>query len=800
MELLKKKFPNKQQNDSFEPINHRVTPLDRRLVVQTIKKLSKNSATAIDSWTRGLLIDPISVDPSIAEDLGIIIAMISSSTQTKNKEKEQDIRNNENPKKKNKNNNNIDEDESLLDEFGQPQQQQQPAREPAEHEFFDNLTMDMIRAARLIGIPKPDGGIRPIVISSFLAKLCGSCLLKRSNNVSRIPNQYAIGNPNGSKIVGHLARQQYQKGKAIVCVDLVNAYNTTKRKNIFNQMQQDSIDDDLLSYFCIMYHKHSNLVSYGPSGRTNVICSDEGIRQGDAPSSYFFCLVMRKVCDLITAKYTSNDQCSVYCYMDDMTIICDPQVAAEVIDFSIVCAEECGFAVNREKSAIICKEFIPINNNTEDSSDNNNLLNINNNTLSIPTASNEEPFKLLGVNVTNSFEEFNNNIIKRADRFFDSLDMIDVHPEIKHLILHFCGRPRLLYYCETTPPQFAKDVVQHFQHKMKSSFSKIIGVEDLDTIRDEMLHSAFGANLPDYFSHHEQIYNNTATYVETRSGYGAVRVELINTSKEDFTSLECSHDRQWTRYIAPTNVAQLTPIQYRTALAIRCKLIPDSFRKEIGDDYLKCDCETLMIIKNLTKQEEDELNEIVQQTPNAKKAPLVQHLIKCPAMHKLYDSTRHNLVKNALRHIANRHGISVYDEPTFYDYQDGLANRPDLTFCIPTQRPYITTDITIVQPSEKPGVIYVGLAAAEAANKKIQKHAAAVHQRDHQFIPFALETTGHFDLGAKELIRVLKSTLPYSQQYDFLRDMYGAVSTALAEYRAEVLINTLTHAKTRRQR
>jgi len=312
MELLKKKFPNKQQNDSFEPINHRVTPLDRRLVVQTIKKLSKNSATAIDSWTRGLLIDPISVDPSIAEDLGIIIAMISSSTQTKNKEKEQDIRNNENPKKKNKNNNNIDEDESLLDEFGQPQQQQQPAREPAEHEFFDNLTMDMIRAARLIGIPKPDGGIRPIVISSFLAKLCGSCLLKRSNNVSRIPNQYAIGNPNGSKIVGHLARQQYQKGKAIVCVDLVNAYNTTKRKNIFNQMQQDSIDDDLLSYFCIMYHKHSNLVSYGPSGRTNVICSDEGIRQGDAPSSYFFCLMMRKVCDLITAKYTSNDQCSVY--------------------------------------------------------------------------------------------------------------------------------------------------------------------------------------------------------------------------------------------------------------------------------------------------------------------------------------------------------------------------------------------------------------------------------------------------------------------------------------------------------
>ena len=92
----------------------------------------------------------------------------------------------------------------------------------------------------------------------------------------------------------------------------------------------------------------------------------------------------------------------------------------------------------------------------------------------------------------------------------------------------------------------------------------------------------------------------------------------------------------------------------------------------------------------------------------------------------------------------------------------------------------------------------IGLAAAEAANRKILKHSAAVNRRDHQFIPFALETTGHFDRGAKQLINILKETLPFAYKLNFIRDMYGAVSTALAEYRAEVLINTLTNAKTRK--
>lgn len=177
-------------------------------------------------------------------------------------------------------------------------------------------------------------------------------------------------------------------------------------------------------------------------------------------------------------------------------------------------------------------------------------------------------------------------------------------------------------------------------------------------------------------------------------------------------------------------------------------------------------------------------------------SPFLCHCISCSQLHNIHYARRHDLVKDAIRYIANRYGITVTNEPTFYEYDGGQHNRPDLTFCVPYKRCYIATDITVVQPSSKEGVENIGAAAAHAAQEKIKKHSSAVSKRNHQFIPFALETTGHFDRGARNLIKELQTVMPFSRKISFSRDMYGAVSTALAEYRAEVVINALTRART----
>jgi hypothetical protein len=144
-------------------------------VYETLKKMPKDAACAIDGWTRNLLMSAITVDHSIAEDLGVILAMIASTTQhaeaprqqqqqqeQQQQNQNQNFRNNA-ARQNNNNNNKTNSKETWC-------------------RYFDELTMEMLRAARLVGIPKPDGkSYRPIVVSSFFSKLTGACLLRRAD-------------------------------------------------------------------------------------------------------------------------------------------------------------------------------------------------------------------------------------------------------------------------------------------------------------------------------------------------------------------------------------------------------------------------------------------------------------------------------------------------------------------------------------------------------------------------------------------------------------------------------------------
>ena len=72
-------------------------------------------------------------------------------------------------------------------------------------------------------------------------------------------------------------------------------------------MEEDNIDDDLVTYFYTVYSVASDLVMFGPDYKVHIIESDEGLRQGDSPSAYLFCLVMRRVRDAILQKYPKDE-------------------------------------------------------------------------------------------------------------------------------------------------------------------------------------------------------------------------------------------------------------------------------------------------------------------------------------------------------------------------------------------------------------------------------------------------------------------------------------------------------------
>ena len=390
--------------------------------------------------------------------------------------------------------------------------------------------------------------------------------------------------------------------------------------------------------------------------------------------------------------------------------------------------------------------------------------------LPIPVADPNQLFKMLGINITNNFEEYNNTIKERIDTFFEVLDNLTIHPEIKHLILHLCGKPKLLYYCETTPPQYGKEVAELFDRKAKESFATLIDIKDSKLISDDILYDKFGGNLPHYSKHHQALYNNCVANALTGGRMqNNIHGLLISSDIEKFKSPECSHDRLWTHWLnsTSTKLHQLAPYEYTTALAIRCSLAPDLIIDKMGQS-VRCGCSSLV---NVRKE-------------------LARHLCSCTEMSKLEYANRHTYVKHAIRSVLTQYGIQSDNEPNYYNYATGNC-RPDITVrMVGTKN--IAIDLTIVKPDANE----IGAAAKRAAEAKEKIHGAAVSAFEHVFIPFALETTGHMDASCFAFFKLVRNEVHFHHRIQFQRDFFGAISTALARFRAHSMISAANQSLT----
>ena len=730
-EQVQQKFTKREATEDFppEPIHH-IVPFTENQVFNVIRTMAKTAATAIDGWTQPLMFTAVRQDHSIAADLGIIVAMIMQSHADETPEQQRLV-------------------------------------------FFNKIAMDIIRAARCLGIPKPEGGTRPICISGFLTKLTGALTLKRAN-IKQLPHQYAIATQDGAKRIIHLARDDYERGKCVIRIDLRNAYNETKRKRILQQLKDEERDVDLIAYFSTMYQPASKMYMFGPRGAKIMFESDEGVRQGDSPSSLFFCLVTCKATTTMVERCKQEGiEMDIRGFMDDESITCEPEHAMGGAMIACECFEQIGFTVNKEKSAMICRAPIPRDDNA-----------------ALPFKifdQHTEQFRLLGGVINTVYEDMNAMLLERINKFFTALDKIDVHPEIKHTILHLCGKPKLLYFVETTPPQFSKLVVGHFEKLAKASFAKLINVHP-DRITDERLYSIDGAAIPHYSEHAQELYTNSRTMALTRCKRPQAFVRLVNipgthfnktcvntenTSQEDDAARlestdngtcqrEALYDSTWTHYLNQAQHKQMPQSFYVTALAQRCDVIPQHIR---GDNTqpIACTCGVLC-----TTDKE-----------------IIAHAIKCHRMSQIHEGRRHTFLKSDLVNIARSYGIVSTIEPTNYHYNGDVKKRPDITFHV-MPKP-IVTDVTIVTPKDN-----TGSAAIEAASNKNKIHYDACAREGHVFIPFAMETYGHFDERCFDLIKKLSYAVPHSEQSAFKRDMHAAASTAMAEYRARAVTNACT--------
>ena len=202
--------------------------------------------------------------------------------------------------------------------------------------------------ADLIGLNKPDGGIRPIAIGSTLRRLAAKCVsaaVKEEMGSLLFPTQLGFGTPMGAEATVHAARSYLNgmiEGNSLVKLDFQNAFNSIRRDSMLKSVLEKV---PLVFPLAFTSYCQPTFLFFG----NYIIHSCEGVQQGDPLGPLLFCLAIQ---DLITSL---KSEFNVF-YLDDGTL----GESLEDIKSDLAHLKELalnfGLKLNCSKSELICVE------------------------------------------------------------------------------------------------------------------------------------------------------------------------------------------------------------------------------------------------------------------------------------------------------------------------------------------------------------------------------------------------------------------------------------------------------------
>jgi hypothetical protein len=516
---------------------------------------------------------------------------------------------------------------------------------------------------------------------------------------------------------------------AILRFDVKNAFGNLPRRVIEGQLA--SSDATLQQFFRMVYGGTSSIATFGEGDRLAFIAMADGVKQGDATSSFFFCIALDRA--LHTIHMALNElgiDAHVYAYMDDITICAPPEHVNRIVDIVTGALKQIGLEVNLNKS----KVFSPYTQST----------------FSIPSANPNDPFIILGANLSDdATEKFQRNEINKQTSYFDLLSKLPLHPQIEMTLLRICGAPRISYHCAVTPPHAARAVAEAFDETIKKRASWILDPTGNTIVPHSKLHSTAGLGFPWYTGNIQELYS-TSQRMSLTDDPMVPRVSLYVDDTP--TTAEAQIDSQWMFYEARHH---LMPIQYATAIAIRL----NTLTPRLSLRNTKCNCGF-----TYTNLDED----------------IIEHILKCDMATGYTHTHRHNLVRDAIIDTCRSYGITVSKEPQAFVYSTDKHLRPDI-LCH-TSPMCIVTDVTMIHSASD---------ITTAEKQKTEKHSAACAKLNCVFLPFAMHTRGTIGPRAEDFIRQLAKAVIPSASSAFIREVRHSVSVAAAKGRANSILSAV---------
>ena len=601
-----------------------------------------------------------------------------------------------------------------------------------------------------------DGGVRPIAVSHLFLKVAGLMAIVDSG-CTVDDHQHAVGKLEGTKIIIHKLRKHKSENKVISKFDVVNAFNEMPRAVCEEAIRQE-VAPQLKAYFRAVYYHSSSMVLYGPDCESVTIAA-EGVRQGDAVSSFLFC----KGLDHIIRKIRSIAQdldikiVEILSYMDDLTIVTDnTSDALQVADIVRWVFGEYKMRVDltARKSAIFVSRNDPFWTDP--------TMQEVQRGLQLQVIDHSQQFVVLGADLSDDPTSFLQEKEKKIEKFLVKVDRLDIHPALVFTLLRLCGNPRLAYLCSVMP---MCDALQRVLRAFDSGMKRVLNGPQLlrGFLRDTvMIYEREGAGMVNYAAIATELFLETQRRTFATKTAASLNISpfvgLVSTDPS-LPVQRRANSSDWMFFVG--SKFELSPAEFVGALAQRLLQLPERVNLPCT-----CDCQTSI----LTEVE------------------FIDHTLKCDRFTNFCHKHRHECVVNdALVPVARAYGYTTVVEPRCYTYADAHAKRPDVIF---STTPRLAIDVTVVFPHGE-----VGLAAAAAAQAKVAKHEQAVQAMGHKFLPFAAEVWGHLDQSALDVIKALARGLSTIRRHSFYVEMNHAISVALARGRSNSILSAIAKQK-----
>jgi len=669
---------------------------------------------------------------------------------------------------------------------------------------MDDFALRKLNTSRLLFVPKSNGGNRPIAIGDSLLRLYLRVLnAKYATDVgARLePLQVAVGTSGGCEVMASLAQQSYSNNNYTLALDLHSAFNEVWRRAIAAGLQ--TYAPGLLPIFKRLYGRPSELRSNAKEGRAMLVGqSMRGCKQGDPLSMLYFSVAihswLRSVNALVIARHADlapNTTPFTIGYADDIALGGDPDILCScmpVISDSLV--NTTGLQVTTRK----CKLFgaAPFVQPAD---------------LPPIPASNQGSI-LVGVPIgSETFQEESCAIILQKAALGASRvrNASVTTAQVKFALLSKCVNARPQYLTRNVHPDIIAGSLLHFDNAIDQSLESILGAQlgpHRATLRGLPITHAgcgvrrhLGAESIQAFNSRNSLVKgflqkfNNATAPAMQHAFDAVSVlEPIPFSQHDanhpVTSLKEVH--LYLFKMALTNIEQESDGQEKSAFLKSGLHIgaADNTYSASGKFYLwsgGADRRWHMgdnIFVSATRRRLclPETNfELMcphsdQHRPPGSQVNLATHfghLLLCRQGTPQAITNRHDYITQSLYDLIHKclpgpvpvHVVTKEVEVGVRP--NGTAIKADIVFLQNHDQPNQIKnvfDVTIVEPNNRHGYgrPEAGVAVEKAATDKVIDYAPVSMQANTVFIPFAIDSNGHFGKHATEYLNRLKQGSP----------------------------------------